>query len=116
MTYTPRRRSRALATAIAACLLFCFVGTVYGSTPRTGVRKSVTRATAATHGVTEIRLVDMDETDPEAARNPVVFVTRTGVKYHRGGCRYLRLSCSPLRLSEARMLGYTPCSWCRPPD
>lgn len=116
MSYTPRRRDRAVAAGLAACLLLCFVGTVYGSSPRTAARKSVVRTTTATHGVTEIRLVDMGEADPEAASNPVVFVTRTGTRYHRGGCRYLRLSCSPLRLAEARMLGYTPCLWCRPPE
>lgn len=44
----------------------------------------------------------------------IVYVTRTGTKYHREGCRYLRRSAIPMKLKEAR-LRYTPCSVCRPP-
>ncbi len=42
-----------------------------------------------------------------------VYVTRTGKKYHRGGCRYLRSSRIPMKLSAAR-IRYGPCSVCRP--
>jgi micrococcal nuclease len=43
-----------------------------------------------------------------------VYVTRTGAKYHRAGCRYLRRSSIPMSLSEAKLY-YSPCSVCRPP-
>jgi micrococcal nuclease len=43
-----------------------------------------------------------------------VYVTRTGTKYHRWGCRYLRKSAIPMKLSEARKI-YSPCSVCKPP-
>lgn len=43
-----------------------------------------------------------------------VYVTRTGSKYHRSGCRYLRQSMIPMQLSEARG-SYGPCSVCSPP-
>jgi len=43
-----------------------------------------------------------------------VYITRTGAKYHRAGCRYLSRSCIPISLSEAKRRGYTPCSVCRP--
>jgi hypothetical protein len=44
-----------------------------------------------------------------------VYITRTGSKYHRAGCRYLSHSAIPIRLSVAKARGYTPCSVCDPP-
>ena len=44
----------------------------------------------------------------------IVYITRTGSKYHRKGCRYLRRSAIPIKKSEAQRRGYTPCSVCRP--
>ena len=44
----------------------------------------------------------------------VVYVTRTGQKYHRGGCQYLRQSSIPMTLTQARTR-YSPCSVCGPP-
>jgi micrococcal nuclease len=52
-----------------------------------------------------------DEAD---ARTVTVYVTRTGEKYHRAGCRYLARSQIPLALAEAAKR-YGPCSVCRPP-
>ncbi|MBW3599984.1 MAG: hypothetical protein KY475_22265 [Planctomycetes bacterium] len=43
-----------------------------------------------------------------------VYVTRTGEKYHRGGCRYLSKSKIPISLNRARA-SYSPCSVCDPP-
>lgn len=43
-----------------------------------------------------------------------VYVTRTGTKYHRAGCRYLSKSMIPTPLKEAAQR-YAPCSVCRPP-
>ncbi len=45
-----------------------------------------------------------------------VYITRTGAKYHRAGCRYLARSCIPVKLSDAKKMGYTPCSVCGPPE
>lgn len=44
-----------------------------------------------------------------------VYVTRTGKKYHRDGCRYLAKSKIPMSLSDAKAAGYEPCSVCNPP-
>ena len=44
----------------------------------------------------------------------IVYVTDTGSKYHRYGCRYLKDSCIPMSLSDAKANGYTPCSVCSP--
>ena len=47
--------------------------------------------------------------------DPIVYITATGQKYHRGWCRFLSHSRIPIRLSEARARGYTPCKVCDPP-
>ena len=52
---------------------------------------------------------------PPAAADPTVYITRTGTKYHRTGCRYLSRSRIPIKLSDAKRRGYTPCSVCKPP-
>jgi len=43
-----------------------------------------------------------------------VYITETGGKYHRWGCRYLRRSAVPINRSRAIALGYSPCSVCNP--
>ena len=45
-----------------------------------------------------------------------VYVTRTGKKYHREGCRYLASSKIPISLKEAKAKGYTACKVCHPPE
>lgn len=42
-----------------------------------------------------------------------VYITRTGAKYHRAGCRYLSRSKIPVSLSDAKR-SYSPCSVCKP--
>jgi hypothetical protein len=44
-----------------------------------------------------------------------VYVTATGTKYHRAGCRYLTDSSRPTTLTEAAK-SKTPCSVCKPPS
>lgn len=43
-----------------------------------------------------------------------VYVTDTGSKYHRDGCRYLSRSKHAIERSTALSLGYDACSVCRP--
>src|SRR6185436_17742635 len=43
-----------------------------------------------------------------------VYITRTGSKYHREGCRSLARSMIPLSLEEA-VSRYGPCGICNPP-
>ncbi len=52
----------------------------------------------------------------EQSRDVIVYITRTGEKYHAKGCAHLRKSSIPQRLSEAKQKGYTPCSHCKPPE
>ena len=48
--------------------------------------------------------------------NTIVYVTKTGSKYHSDGCRHLSKSKMPMSLQEAKASGYTPCSVCGPPS
>jgi micrococcal nuclease len=43
-----------------------------------------------------------------------VYVTKTGKKYHRAGCRHLARSQIPMTLADAAA-AYGPCSVCKPP-
>jgi hypothetical protein len=43
-----------------------------------------------------------------------VYITKTGKKYHRTGCRYLRYSSIEINKSKALELGKEPCKVCRP--
>lgn len=45
----------------------------------------------------------------------IVYITKTGEKYHRDGCRSLSKSKIPISLAEAKARGYEPCSVCNPP-
>lgn len=49
-------------------------------------------------------------------QSTTVYVTNTGHKYHREGCKYLARSQIPISLSQAQSQGYTPCSICDPPQ
>lgn len=52
---------------------------------------------------------------PETPQDVTVYITKTGAKYHRDGCRYLSKSRIPISLSDAKR-GYEPCSVCNPPQ
>lgn len=45
-----------------------------------------------------------------------VYITKTGEKYHTGGCSYLKKSKIAISLDEAKTDGYSPCSRCNPPS
>ena len=51
---------------------------------------------------------------PKQEQNDIVYITNTGKKYHRAGCRYLSKSAIPIRKKEAIARGYTLCSVCKP--
>jgi len=45
----------------------------------------------------------------------VVYITKSGEKYHTGSCASLRKSKIEITLGEAVDKGYGPCSRCKPP-
>ncbi len=42
----------------------------------------------------------------------VVYVTKTGQRYHKSWCNCLRHSCNQMSFAEAVNYGYTPCEFC----
>ena len=44
----------------------------------------------------------------------IVYITETGIKYHRLDCRYVRGGATPVSCSWAQANSYTPCSVCDP--
>ncbi|HMG88832.1 MAG TPA: hypothetical protein VK589_02195 [Chryseolinea sp.] len=44
----------------------------------------------------------------------VVYITRTGEKYHTSTCQYLRQSKIEIELAKAKERGYSACSVCKP--
>ncbi len=51
---------------------------------------------------------------PQEEQDQIVYITRTGSKYHKASCQYLRSSAIPIPKKEAISKGYSPCSRCRP--
>lgn len=52
----------------------------------------------------------------QTPQSETVYITKTGKKYHRDGCRYLRQSKIAISLDDAQAEGYDPCSVCNPPQ
>ena len=50
-----------------------------------------------------------------AGRDAVVYITRTGDKYHTASCSSVRSSKIEITLEEAIDRGYEPCQRCKPP-
>ena len=61
-------------------------------------------------------------TTPKAAspltdnQSVTVYITDTGSKYHRAGCKYLKKSKHAISLKDAKAQGYGPCGICNPPQ
>jgi micrococcal nuclease len=55
-----------------------------------------------------------DPAPSKATADELVYVTKTGLKYHRGGCRALSKSDTAIRLAEVGAR-YQPCGICHPP-
>jgi hypothetical protein len=44
----------------------------------------------------------------------VVYITKTGKKFHKSSCRYLKSSKLKTTKAEAKEAGYTACKVCKP--
>jgi len=51
---------------------------------------------------------------PSDNKSVTVYITKTGKKYHRNGCKSLRKSKIPISKNDAINKGYTPCGMCNP--
>lgn len=50
--------------------------------------------------------------DVSPEQSETVYITQTGKKYHRAGCRHLQKSQIPISLDDAKTKGYTACKSC----
>jgi len=76
---------------------------------------SSTSTTEETTDTTQSQTVTQPTPPTPSGEEVTVYITRTGEKYHREGCRSLSKSCIPISLSEAKARGYEPCKVCKPP-
>jgi len=53
-------------------------------------------------------------TTPPKPEDQIVYVTKTGTKYHTATCHYLSKSKIAIKLGDV-VKKYTPCSVCKPP-
>jgi hypothetical protein len=51
----------------------------------------------------------------ESGKSVMVYITKTGSKYHKNHCRYLKNSKIRIELEKARQI-YRPCLVCVPPE
>ncbi len=56
------------------------------------------------------------ESSEDTLQGETVYITKTGTKYHRDGCRFLSKSNIPVLLEELDTEKYAPCSVCNPPE
>jgi hypothetical protein len=97
------------AAAIAAVLVFSLASSAVASHPTQTAKPSVSAAYATPVGA-------VAPTKSLAKKKTVyVYITDTGHKYHRSGCRYLRYSKHKVKLSTAKRMGEKPCKVCKPP-
>lgn len=62
----------------------------------------------------ETNKTNVENTTPTTDAVYEVFITNTGTKYHKSGCRHLKSSSIPISKKEATSQGYEPCKVCKP--
>ena len=63
---------------------------------------------------TTVSNTSLKQADSSQKIENVVYVTRTGKKYHRSSCRYAANAVKSMPRSEAEALGYEACKVCNP--
>ena len=73
---------------------------------------TITQNKAASTTPTSNPTTTSSTTAVKNTNSAIVYVTKTGNKYHKSNCSYLKKSKIQTTLSEAQSQGYTPCSRC----
>ena len=55
-----------------------------------------------------------EENITDIAKEQVVYITKTGKKYHKASCHHLKKSKIEIKKAKAKELGYTACAACKP--
>ena len=85
----------------------------FNSSPNYGTPGAVPTTAAPTAKPTTVKATTVKPT-LQPGTSVTVYITNTGAKYHRDGCRYLSKSKIPISKSDAIAQGYTACSVCDP--
>lgn len=110
-----------ITVMLVACLLFmagCDSGNENNANMNNNVPTTQSNIAAATTPTPKSDAIIQLEKDTESLQQDkietIVYVTKSGTKYHRDGCGYLKKSKIPISLEDAEAKGYTPCSKCNP--
>lgn len=105
------RRFRTFILIAFACLLLLAVGTVAASASHhtTSSDQKAKLSAPVAH------VVQLGAAMSAKKGTTYVYITKTGTKYHRSGCRYLAHSKIKKTLKWAKSHGYDPCKVCKPP-
>lgn len=116
-TKAPPQETTALTTVDTTAATT--VATTTASTTQTTEKTTTQTTKQTTQKTSKVTATEpVTDTPPETTQDNesiTVYVTSTGEKYHRAGCRHLIKSCIEMPLSEAK-LKYQPCSVCKPPS
>ena len=82
-------------------------------TPTVSQAPSESTTTVSTPGASSVVAPVPPASTPQSV---MVYITKTGKKYHKDGCSSLSKSKTPISLTDAKSKGYTPCSICNPPQ
>lgn len=109
-----------LGAALCAFLFMLFQRAPQQNTPTAQsptVQRSTTPPTATLPirppATTPIPTTQGLQANPQPAQDTTVYITPSGTKYHRQGCRTIKNSSQPIPLSQAQA-SYTPCKVCKP--
>ena len=75
--------------------------------------RSLRASVEALNGSVQTLIARMGVSVDKTSDATLVYITRTGAKYHHDGCRYLSASKIPISLTDAKRQ-YSPCSVCNP--
>ena len=82
--------------------------------------KGLWTARAATDAPPTSQPVARPATRPSAPADEhaaeLVYVSKSGQKYHRKDCQFVKEDAKALSVQQAKIQGYTPCARCKPPE
>lgn len=106
---------RAMTTVLKSTSTTLTATTAAKATTTTAKATTTTEASTTTSGASTTTAKVTTTTGLGADGELTVYITDTGKKYHRDGCRNLDESKHAISLAEARRAGYEPCKVCEPP-
>lgn len=84
-----------------------------GTIIATSTGSKITFSAKATD-LSKINTSTSNKDDTSSSKSNVVYITNSGNKYHKSGCRYLKSSKTKTTVSKAKKAGYEPCKVCKP--